>query len=141
MCQTEYISHSIIRLSRRSYERRLDVSSPQVSAHKSALTSLNNKLDVLYDDLYEAFATATAADYAQFGYQLRLLLETLKGLLSSYRKEAFYTQLKERCERLRKNVVALEELDHDYRNFKVNILANPRYTEVISTTKQLMSQR
>ena len=49
MCQTEIISQSITRLSKRTFARRLDVLSPQVIEHKGTLTRLNNELDDLYD--------------------------------------------------------------------------------------------
>ena len=137
---TEYISHSIIRLSKRSFARRVDICVPQISAHKRSLTILNNQLDQLYEELYNVYPSVTKDDYGQFSYQLGLLIETLKGLYTSYCLESFYPQIKERCERLRMNISAIEEIDCDFKHFKVGIFQNPRYQSIISATRSLVSK-
>lgn len=136
MCQTENISHSIIRLSKRSFAQRLDIGVSPVSIHKQNQTIINNDLDKAYEILYDAYPSATKDDYNQFSYQLGLLVETLKGLYASYRHKPFYSQIKDRCKRLRMNISAIEEINCDFKHFKVDIFQNPRCQSITSKTKK-----
>lgn len=137
MCQTECISRSIVSLSKRSFARRLKVLSPLLKGDNGILTKLNNDLDDLYELLYENYPSITENDYRQFGSYLTVLIETLKGLHSAYHKSKFHAQLKDNNDRLRMNISAIEEIDHDIRCFKIKLRSNPRYEEVLNKAKSI----
>lgn len=137
MCQTEIISQSITRLSKRTFARRLDVLSPQVIEHKGTLTRLNNELDDLYDLLYDSYAEMTEAEYHTLSPYLSILISTLKDLCTAYKRTNYYKTIAESVERLRMNIVAIEEIEHDIRYFKIALPKNPRYHEIVSKTKCL----
>ena len=78
MCETVNISRRMVRVSRKTYNNRLDVATPhQYSVGQ--LTSLNKDLDGLYELLYSQWRSVTE-DYQVFGGQFKLLLETIKSL-------------------------------------------------------------
>lgn len=136
MCQTELISKSIVRISKRSFAHRLDMLDPNMIEHKGALTRLNNQLDSLYDLLYGSYPTMTEFDYQIIAPYLSVLLQTLNGLSEAYNKFD-NLWLKEGKERLQMNISAIEEIDHDIRNFKINLRKNPRYTAIVTMAKSL----
>lgn len=137
MCQTEVISKSIVHLSKKSFAQRLNVLSPQVTIHKGILTRLNNQLDELYDMLYDCYPEITEADYKVLNPYLQLLLRTLKELHEAYKKLSLDEGMKVANKHLEMNISAIEEIDHDIRNFKINIYQNPRYHEVVLRAKNL----
>lgn len=136
MCQTELISKSIVRISKRSFAHRLDMLDPNMIEHKGALTRLNNQLDSLYDLLYNSYPTMTEADYQIIAPYLSVLLQTLNGLSEAYSKFD-NLWLKDGKARLQMNISAIEEIDHDIRNFKINLKRNPRYTAIVTMAKSL----
>lgn len=136
MCQTELISKSIVRISKRSFAHRLDMLDPNMIEHKGALTRLNNQLDSLYDLLYGSYPTMTEFDYQIIAPYLSVLLQTLNELSEAYNKFD-NLWLKEGKERLQMNISAIEEIDHDIRNFKINLRKNPRYTAIVTMAKSL----
>ena len=137
MCQTEIISQSITRLSKRTFARRLDVLSSQVIEHKGTLTRLNNELDDLYDLLYDSYAEMTETEYHTLSPYLSILISTLKDLYTAYKHTDNYKTVVENVERLRMNIIAIEEIEHDIRYFKIALPKNPRYNEIVSKTKCL----
>ena len=136
MCQTELISKSIVRISKRSFAHRLDMLDPNMIEHKGALTRLNNQLDSLYDLLYGSYPTMTESDYQIIAPYLSVLLQTLNGLSEAYNKFD-NLWLKEGKERLQMNISAIEEIDHDIRNFKINLRNSPRYIAIVTMAKSL----
>lgn len=76
-----------------------------------------NDVDKLCERLHTDFPTITAADYHLFGPELKIVIKTLKDLRSESlsRKE-----LKGSNDRLRQQILDLEELDHDIQEFRVN---------------------
>lgn len=137
MCQTMLISNSIVSLSKRSFARRLRTASYRVAVEKSALTRLNNQLDELYELLYDSYPSMTASDYDSFKDNLSILLSTLKDLYCDYRRSSFRNLLVESIDSLQSNIVALEEMDSDIRNYKIRLPLNPRYAEVVGMAKAL----
>lgn len=137
MCETEQISRSIVRLSKRTFDYRLKAVSSQKMEQKGVLTRLNNQLDSLYDTLYEAYPEMSEADYRFLSPYLSILIDTLKKLYSAYQKLDTTSWMKEANERLSMNISAIEEIEHDIRNFKINLHQNPRYQKVIDLAKRL----
>lgn len=137
MCQTEVISKSIVYLSKKSFAQRLNILSPQVTIQKGILTRLNNQLDELYDMLYGCYPEITEADYKFLNPYLSVLIRTLKELHEAYKKYTLDEGIKMANERLKMNISAIEEINHDIRDFKINIYQNPRYHEVVLRAKNL----
>lgn len=137
MCQTMLISSSIVSLSKRSFARRLRTASYRVAVEKSALTRLNNQLDELYELLYDNYSSMTANDYDSFKDNLSILLSTLKDLHRDYRCSSFRDLLSESIDSLQSNIIALEEMDNDIRNYKIRLPLNPRYAEVVGMARSL----
>ncbi|WP_455625145.1 hypothetical protein [Parabacteroides sp.] len=115
----------------------MKVLSPQLRGDNGMLTKLNKDLDDLYELLYENYPSITEDDYKQFGSYLGVLIETLKGLHSAYHKSVFHARLKDNNDRLRMNISAIEEIDHDIRCFKIKLRSNPRYEEVLDKAKSM----
>lgn len=79
MCQTAFISQSIVRLGTRSYRHSLEALVPNEYG-VSQLRRLNRDLDAFYKFLYSQCNTVTEQDYNVFGQQLTSMLNTLKHL-------------------------------------------------------------
>lgn len=116
MCQTATISRSIGRLGRSSFDRRMRVVSPLYVEKRGEMTRLCNGLDGLCDLLHGEFPTITKADYEVFGPELKVLIGTLKDLLTDSKRVDPIVN-----ERLRERVDDLVELDHDIVNFRVRL--------------------
>lgn len=120
MCQTSLISHSIVRLSTRSYKQRLEVVTPD-SYSVSRLARLNKDLDNFYELLYSQWQTVTEEDYSIFGQQLGIMLETLKELLKACKKLPKTLGLCREVEKLDMNYSAIHEINSDIINFKIKM--------------------
>lgn len=116
MCQTATISRSIGQLGRNTFDRRMRIVSPLYVEKRGEMTRLCNGLERLSNLLHEEFQTITKADYEVFGPELRLLIVTLKGLLTDSEKLDANGN-----ERLRERVDDLVELNHDIVNFRVRL--------------------
>lgn len=136
MCQTELISQSIVRISKRSFAHQLAVLAPHAKESKGNLTRLNNQLDTLYELLYESYPSMTETDYRIISPYLSILIATLKELFHTYQKFND-TYLEKGKEQLRRNISAIEEIDLDIRNFKINLKKNPKYQQVMNALKTL----
>lgn len=117
MCQRQVISRHIGRIGRRSFDRRMRIASPLYVERRGEIVRLLNEVDLLSECLHNEFHTITEEDYKMFGSELKIVIDTLKSL----RKESLmFRELKPYNERMRKQIVDLEELDHDIRVFRVD---------------------
>ena len=132
MCQTQVISRHIGRIGRVSFDRRMRIASPLFVEKRGELTRLLNEIDKLSDRLHDEFPTITEDDYRIFGPELKIVISTLKALRqdSLMRKE-----LKAYNDRMRQQIVDLEELDHDIKVFRVNAPKNKE----LQTTMAMLS--
>lgn len=88
-----------------------------------------NEVDRLSDCLHDQFITITEDDYRVFGSELKIVIDTLKSL----RRESRYRQdLRRYDERMREQILDLEELDHDIYEFRVKAPKNKKLQEVMS---------
>ena len=116
MCQTQVISNHIGRIGRRSFDRRMRIVSPLYVERRGEIARLLNEVDALSECLHDEFPTITEEDYKIFGPELKVVIDTLKSLL----KESLTRhELKPYNERMREQIVDLEELDHDIREFRI----------------------
>lgn len=116
MCQTAMISRHIGRIGRRSFDRRMRLASPAYIERRGELARLLNDVDRLSNQLHDEFPTITAEDYRLFGSKLRIVIDTLKQL----RKDSLtHHELTKYNERMRQQIIDLEELDHDIKEFRV----------------------
>ena len=123
MCQTQVISNHIGRIGRRSFDRRMRIVSPLYVERRGEITRLLNEVDALSECLHDEFPTITEEDYKIFGPELKVVIDTLKSLL----KESLTRhELKPYNERMREQIVDLEELDHDIREFRIKALKNEK---------------
>lgn len=116
MCQTQVISRHIGRIGKRSFDRRMRIVSPLYVEKRGEITRLLNEVDALSERLHNDFPTITEADYQLFGPELKIVISTLKALL---RESMVRKELKLYNERMREQIVDLEELDHDIVAFRV----------------------
>lgn len=119
MCQTALISKSIVRIGIRSFGQNLEAAAGN-NATRKKIASLNHSIDTLYEMLYEQYNDITADDYKIFGPQLRLLLNSLKSLYRTYKKDAEATEFSDQIERLGRNYSALYEINNDIKHFKLS---------------------
>lgn len=132
MCQASLISNNIVRLSTRSYKRRLEAVAPN-GCSVSRLASLNKELDNFYELLYSQWQSVTEKDYNVFGRQLGIMLSTLKDLLKTYKSFSADAGLSKEIERLDMNYAAISEVNSDIVNFRIK-------APVDSDLKALMSR-
>ena len=66
---------------------------------------------------------------------MRILIQTLNDLLSSYRQSRYCTILREQIEELEHNLSALTELDSDIRCFRINAPNNSRLQGLLRQLK------
>lgn len=118
MCQTSLISRNIARASTRSFEQNLEVVSG-IGVTDTKLKRLNNALDAIYELIYSQFNEIDSEDYRIIGPQLGLLLNTLKGLCSTYKKIRTAGNLTQEVAALRRNYSALYELNSDIKHFRI----------------------
>ena len=131
MCQTQVISRHIGRIGRHSFDRRMRMASPLFVERQGEMTRLLNEVDKLSDRLHTEFPTITEEDYRLFGSELRIVINTLKDL----RKDSLTrSELKLYANRMREQIVDLEELDHNIRTFRVEA---PKNKELQATLAQL----
>jgi len=121
MCQTQVISNHIGRIGRRSFDRRMRIVSPLYVEKRGEIVRLLNEVDALSERLHNEFSTITEEDYRMFGPELKIVIATLKSLL---RESMTHRELKLYNERMREQIVDLEELDHDILEFRVKAPKN-----------------
>lgn len=137
MCQTVLISQNMVRMSKRTYNHRLEIVSHNMY-RVNQLARLNRDLDRLYELLYAQWRTVTADDYNIFGGQFQVLLETIKGLYNSCRKAPKEMGLKEETRKLGMNYSALYELNSDIVTYSVNDAKHEELKSVLAKAGLLM---
>jgi hypothetical protein len=133
MCQTGIITDKVVRLSRRSFNHRIEAASPK-GYHRGQLARLNRELDGLYEIIYDDWNTITEDDYKVFGGQLLILIQTIKQLYDACRKLPKDMGLKEEIHKLSMNYSALYELNSDIVNFRIKL---PKNEEMKATMRKL----
>ena len=134
MCQTAVISRYIGRIGRRSFDRRMRIASPLYVEKRGEVARLLNDVDRLSDRLHDEFITITEDDYRMFGSELKILISTLKDLRRDSRMRA---ELRPYDERMREQIVDLEELDHDIVEFRIKAPKNKELQEALASIKDI----
>lgn len=130
MCEVGMITKRVVRLSRRSFNHRIDMAGSE-GFQASRLARLNRELDSLYDLIYDDWTTITEDDYKVFGGQLVLLIQTVKQLYDTCRKLPKSMGLKAEAEKLGMNYSALYELNSDIVNFRIKLPKNEAMKETL----------
>ena len=138
MCQTATISSTIVRLSKRSFAQQLNAMQPTPFEGKRSLARLNNDLDNLYDDLYEAYHTVTEDDYKVIGPYLRVLIRTLNDLHSACKKAPSLMGLRPQTERLAGNISAICEVNNDIVRYKIRLPKDPEMKAIMHRVSKAM---
>ena len=134
MCQTAIISRHIGRIGRRSFDRRMRMASPLFVERNGEVARLLNEVDRLSDRLHEDFITITEEDYRMFGSELKIVISTLKALR---RESLSRPELRRYDERMREQILDLEELDHDIYVFRVKALKNEELQKTLESLKNI----
>lgn len=103
--------------------------SPLYVERRGEIARLLNEVDALSERLHNEFPTITEEDYKLFGAELKIVIATLKSLL---RESMTHRELKPYNERMREQIVDLEELDHDIRVFRIDALKNEELQDVMA---------
>ena len=136
MCEAGLITRRVVRLSRRSFNHRIEVASPN-GYQNSRLARLNHELDSLYETIYDDWTTITEDDYKMFGGQLQLLILTVKQLYDACRKMPKEMGLKDETRKLGMNYPALYELNSDIVNFRIKLPKNEEMKTTLSKLAEL----
>lgn len=129
MCQTAVISKNISNLGIRTFEQRMNLNQNVYKTRK--LTFLNKGLDLLYDMLYEQFESISPEDYKVFGNNLEILLETLDKFVKAL-KNLENDILKNEIEKLESNYSALDEINKDIKNYRINSTIGDEFKTLLS---------
>lgn len=140
MCQTRLITNKVLRLSRRSFNHRLEAASPKGYQYRQ-LVRLNRELDSLYDTIYDDWTTITEDDYKVFGGQLVILIQTIKQLYDACKKLPKEMGMKEETRKLSMNYSALYELNSDIVNFRIKLPKNEEMKETLRELSKLDNSR
>ncbi len=138
MCQTSVISRNIARISTRSFEQNLEAVTGKGITHNK-LKRLNNALDTLYELIYSQFNEIDSNDYKIIGPQLRLLLNTLKGLWTTYKSLNITGDFSDEVASLGRNYSALYELNSDIKQFRIRRKFNPNLADALNNASSAMS--
>lgn len=136
MCEAALITRRVVRLSRRSFNHRIEVANP-TGYQNSQLARLNRELDSLYETIYDDWTTITEDDYKVFGGQFQLLIMTVKQLYDACRKLPKEMGLKDETRRLGMNYSALYELNSDIVNFRIKLPKNEEMKQTLSKLAEL----
>ena len=134
MCQTATISRHIGRIGRRSFDRRMRLASPLFVEKQGEVVRLLNDVDRLSDQLHDEFITITEDDYRLFGPELKIVISTLKALR---RESKTRPELRRYDNRMREQIVDLEELDHDILEFRVKAPKDEALQQTLSSLKNI----
>ena len=134
MCQTAEISRHIGRIGRRSFNRRMRLASPLFVEKQGEVAHLLNDVDRLSDQLHDEFITITEDDYRLFGPELKIVISTLKALR---RESKTRPELRRYDNRMREQIVDLEELDHDILEFRVKAPKDEALQQTLSSLKNI----
>lgn len=134
MCQTAIISRRIGQIGRQSFDRRMRMASPLYEEKKGELERLLNDVDRLSECLHDEFMTITEADYQMFCSELKIVISTLRAL---HRESQSRPELRRYNNRMREQIIDLEELDHDIVEFRVKAPKNKVLQESIASLKDI----
>lgn len=134
MCQTAVISRHIGRIGRRSFDRRMRMASPLFTERQGEVARILNEVDRLSDRLHDEFITITEDDYRMFGSELKILISTLKALR---RESQSRSELRRYDERMRQQILDLEELDHDIVEFRIKAMKDEELQEALASIKDI----
>ena len=134
MCQTAVISRHIGRIGRRSFDRRMRMASPLFTERQGEVARILNEVDRLSDRLHDEFITITEDDYRMFGSELKILISTLKDLRRDSRLRA---DLRPYDDRMRQQIVDLEELDHDIVEFRIKAPKDEELQKAMASIKDI----
>ena len=134
MCQTQVISRHIGRIGRRSFDRRMRIVSPLYVERRGEIARLLNEVDALSERLHDEFPTITEEDYKLFGPELKVVIGTLKSLLKESRTRH---ELKPYNERMREQILDLEELDHDIKEFRIDAPKNEELQAAMASVGEI----
>lgn len=138
MCQTALISKNMVRMSKRTYNHRLEIVTPNLY-RVSQLARLNRDLDALYELVYDEWRTVTEEDYRVFGGQFNVLLETIKGLYNACRKAPKELGLKEETKKLGMNYSALYEVNSDIVNWNIKAPKNETLKKALARAGEVIN--
>ncbi len=131
MCQTAFISQSIVKLGARSYKHSLEALAPN-EYHVGQLRRLNRDLDAFYEYLYSQYNTITERDYRIFGKQLTSMLNILKSLYTICKKVSKEYGISIEAEKLKRNYSALYELNSDIKNYRIKAARDADWSALLS---------
>jgi len=134
MCQTAVISRHIGRIGRRSFDRRMRMASPLFVERQGEVARILNEIDRLSDCLHEDFITITEEDYRMFGSELKIVISTLKALR---RESQSRPELRRYDERMREQILDLEELDHDIVEFRIKAPKDESLQRTLASLSEL----
>ncbi len=131
MCQTAFISQSIVKLGTRSYKHSLEALAPN-EYRVSQLRRLNRDLDAFYEFLYGQCNTITERDYNVFGKQLTSMIDILKSLYISCKQMPKGYGVSAEAEKLKRNYSALYELNGDIKNYRIKAAKDAEWAALLS---------
>lgn len=131
MCQTAFISQSIVKLGTRSYKHSLEALAPN-EYRVGQLRRLNRDLDAFYEFLYSQCNTVTEKDYQVFGKQLTSMLGILKSLYTSCKQMPKEYGVSTEAEKLKRNYSALYELNGDIKNYRIKASKDAEWSALLS---------
>ena len=134
MCQTVEISQHIGRIGRRSFDRRMRLASPLFVERQGEVARILNEVDRLSDRLHDEFITITEDDYRMFGPELKIVISTLKALR---RESQSRPELRRYDERMREQILDLEELDHDIVEFRIKAPKDEKLQQTLASIKDI----
>ena len=110
------------------------MASPLYEEKKGELERLLNDVDRLSECLHDEFMTITEADYQMFCSELKIVISTLKAL---HRESQSRPELRRYNNRMREQIIDLEELDHDIVEFRVKAPKNKVLQESIASLNDI----
>ena len=131
MCQTAFISQSIVKLGTRSYRHSLEALAPN-EYRVGQLRRLNRDLNAFYEFLYSQCNTVTERDYNVFGKQLSSMLNILKMLYASCKQMPKEYGVSTEAEKLKRNYSALYELNSDIKNYRIKAAKDADWTALLA---------
>ena len=93
-----------------------------------------NEVDRLSDRLHDEFITITEDDYRMFGSELKIVISTLKALR---RESQSRPELRRYDERMREQILDLEELDHDIVEFRIKAMKDENLQRTLASLSEL----
>ena len=108
--------------------------SPLYVERRGEIARLLNEVDALSERLHDEFPTITEEDYKLFGPELKVVIGTLKSLLKESRTRH---ELKPYNERMREQILDLEELDHDIKEFRIDAPKNEELQAAMASVGEI----